>query len=190
VSIASAAGCPVVDLSGIKDFIIASKWILAIIFILCGPVIGMVGKRFFPWVVSIMAGCFATAALLLTFTVFGWMGSAAGFWCLLILSIGLGVLAGWLMKKSIRVEIMLLGVLGGFFLASFLYSFIIAATGWDSTAFFWCFAVVVMAASGVCAWYFGRWVILIATAGIGSYMFARGLGYIFGGWPSEAALMG
>jgi hypothetical protein len=178
------------DLSSIKDFITASKWILAIIFILTGPIIGMVGQRWFPWVVAIMAGFITSLVLLLVFTVFGWMGSTAGFWCLLVLSIGLGVLGGWIMKKFIWLEVGLLGVLGGFFLSTFIYSFIVAATGWDSTAFYWTFAVIIMIICGILSWKFGKWVILLSTSGIGAYMFSRGWGYIFGGWPSEAAMMG
>jgi len=118
------------------------------------------------------------------------MNSTAGFWCLLILSIVLGFVEGWFMKKSIWLEVGLLGVLGGFFLATFLYSFIVAATGWDSPAFYWTFAIILMIVSGILAWKFARWVVLISTSGIGAYLFARGWGYIFGGWPSEAALMG
>jgi len=69
VTVSHAAGCPVTDFSSISDFIMASKWILAVIFILSGPIIGMLGKRWFPWVVAIMSGVVITIIFLLGFTV-------------------------------------------------------------------------------------------------------------------------
>jgi len=178
------------DLSSISTFIIAAKWIIAILFILTGPIIGMMGKRWFPWMVACMGGVCSTLAFLMVYTVAGWMSSAAGFWCLLLTGIGLGVLGGWLLKKAVWFEIGLLGVLGGFFLATFLYSFIVAASGWDSPAFYWTFASILMITCGLLSWKFARLVVMVCTSGIGAYLFSRGLGYLFGGWPSEAALMG
>merc|ERR1712166_530643 len=172
VTVSHNAGCPKMDLSSISTFIIAAKWIIAILFILTGPIIGMMGKRWFPWMVACMGGVCSTLAFLMVCTVAGWMSSAAGFWCLLLTEIGL------------------LGVLGGFFLATFLYSFIVAASGWDSPAFYWTFASILMITCGLLSWKFARLVVMVCTSGIGAYLFSRGLGYLFGGWPSEAALMG
>jgi len=190
VVVEHAAGCSMIDLSGVHSFLLACKWVVGIIFIVSGPIIGMFGKRWFPWVVASGAAFLGFLCFLLFFTVVGWMASTAGFWCLMILSIALGVLIGWLTKKAIWFEVGLLGVLGGWFGGSFLYSFIVAASGWESVAFYWCLEIACMIPAGILAWKFARMVVMVSTSGIGAYLFCRGCGYLFGGWPSDATLMG
>jgi len=188
VEVEHNAGCPVVDFSAVKGFIQACKWIIGITFIIVGPIIGMVGKRWFPWVVAIFAAFCSWALFCLLFLVFGWMGSSAGFWICSIVSICLSVLVAWLVKKAIWFEVGLLGVLGGFFLATWVYSLIVAASSWDSVAFYWCLTIPVMIVCGVLSWKYARMVVMVTTSGIGAYMFCRGLSYLFGGWPSDAAM--
>lgn len=190
VTVEHSAACPMIDLSGVATFLTAAKWVVGIIFVLSGPFIGMFGKRWFPWVVAIGAAFIGFLCFLIFFTVVGWMGSSAGFWCLMVLSIGLAVLIGWLTKKAVWFEVGLLGVLGGWFGGSYLYSVIVAASGWESVALYWCMEIACCIAAGLCAWKFARVVVMVSTAGIGSYLFCRGCGYLFGGWPSDAALMG
>jgi len=182
------AGCPAIDLSPVKGFIEACKWIIGITFIIVGPVIGMLGKRWFPWVVAIFAGGCAWGMFCLLFLVFGWMDNSAGFWICLIVALGLAVGVSWLVKKAIWFEVGLLGVMGGFFFATYSYSLIIAASGWDSVAFYWCYTIPLMILCGVLSWKYARAVVMFTTSGIGAYMFCRGLSYLFGGWPSDAVI--
>lgn len=188
VTVSHNAGCPALDLSGIKTFIVTCRYVLGSLFVIFGPIFGMFGRRFFPWLVAVVAGFCSFGVFCLIFLVAGWMGSTAGFWCLFILSICLGVLCAWLTKKAMWFEIMLLGVISGFFAATWFYSFIVAATGWDSAVFYWCLVIPVMVACGVVAGKYYKQVIMISTSGLGAYMFCRGLSYFFGGWPSDVAL--
>lgn len=190
VVVEHSSGCPVINLQEVHKFLIAAKWVVGIIFIVTGPIIGMVGKRWFPWVVASGAAFLAFLCFLIFFLVVGWMSSTAGFWCFLVLSIGLGVLVGWLTKKAVWFEVGLLGVLAGWFAGSWIYSLIVAAFGWESVAFYWILEIACMIPAGILAWKYARMVVMISTAGIGSYLFCRGCGYIFGGWPSDATLMG
>lgn len=108
----------------------------------------------------------------------------------MIVSIALAFLIGWLTKKAVWFEIGLLGVLGGWFGASWLYSVIVAASGWESLALYWIMEIIAMIVCGILSWKFARAVVMTSTSGIGAYLFTRGCGYLFGGWPSDAALMG
>lgn len=96
-----------------------------------GPIIGMLGKRWFPWVVATLVALMTCCGLLVLFTVFGWMEGTAGFWICLAVSIILAGLLFWLAKKAIWLEVGLLGCLGGWFAGEMLNSFVVAATGFD-----------------------------------------------------------
>lgn len=188
VEMTHAAGCPSVDLWDVHKFIIACKWIIGFTFIICGPIIGMVGKRMFPWIVAIGAAFVCWAIFCILFLVFGWMNSAAGFWICFIVAFGLACLSAWLVKKAIWFEVGLLGVLGGFFMASYFYSFIVAATGWESAVFYWLLVLPTCIASGILSWKYARTVVIVTTSYVGSYMFSRGFSYLCGGWPHDTTL--
>jgi hypothetical protein len=72
------AGCPEIDASGMVAFMHNYPWVLGIVFVICGPVIGMRGRRMFPWMVASLAACITLFGLLLVFTVFGWMTETLG----------------------------------------------------------------------------------------------------------------
>lgn len=184
-----AAGCPEIDASGMVAFMHNYPWVVGIIFVLAGPVIGMRGRRMFPWMVAVCAAIITFLGLLLCFTVFGWMEETTG----MIISIISALLAAagmcWFAKWSIRFEVMLFGCIGGWFAGETLYSFIVAASGYDELWLFITLQVVIVLILGVLTYYFAKQVILWSTSGVGSYLFIRGFSYFFGGWPSMSDIL-
>jgi hypothetical protein len=189
VTVAHAAGCAEIDASGFAAFIEDYPWVLGTIFVIIGPIIGMVGKRWFPWVVASLAALVTACGLLMVFTVFGWMSATAGFWICLVVSFILAGVAFYFTKKAIWFEIGLLGCVGGWFAGDLLYTFILAATGFDSLAMYIVMEIVIVLICGVLSWKFAKAVVITSTAGIGSYLFVRGWSYFFGGWPTTAQIM-
>lgn len=186
---AHAAGCPTVDASGFAKFIEDYPWVLGTIFILCGPIIGMLGKRWFPWVISSLVAVMGLCGLLIVFTVFGWMETTLGFWICLVVAILLAGLLFWLAKRAIWLEVGLLGCLAGWFLGELLYSFIMAATGFEAMWFFIVLEIICVILCGIASWKFAKVVVIVATSGIGSFLFIRGWSYFFGGWPTTQEMM-
>lgn len=111
-------------------------WVLGTIFILLGPIVGLLGKRWFPWVVASLAAIMTCCGLLVLFTVFGWMNETVGFWICLPVSFLLAGFVFWLAKKAIWLEVGIIGCLGGWFAGEMVYSLIMAATGFEALWFF------------------------------------------------------
>jgi len=71
-------------------------FIVGTIFTVAGAFVCLYGSRMFDEVMTIIAGVVALVASFLLFSVIGLTNSSVGFWICGILSIGLGVGAGWL----------------------------------------------------------------------------------------------
>lgn len=98
-----SAGCPEIDASGMVAFMHNYPWVLGIIFVLVGPVIGMAGTRILPWMIAILAGLFTCCGLLLVFTVFGWMEETLGIALSVVSALIAGGLMGWFIKRTTKL---------------------------------------------------------------------------------------
>lgn len=101
-------------------------WVFGIIMILGGPIVALYGRRFFPWVIAgIVSISFLLLFMILSSAV-GLMSSNIG----LILSIGFGglfsVIIAFFVMRTVWVAVGLLGIIGGFFLGSMIYTIILA----------------------------------------------------------------
>jgi len=153
-----------------------------------GPLVGLYGKRFFPWVMAGLVFFITSCVLLIIFAVMGWMDSTVGLIICCCLAIALGLLAGWFVKRIIWLCIALLGFFGGFFLGLLVFSMILALVGYGPA---WAMMVtgVAFAILGFfLARKYAKAIVLTATSLLGSYGFMRGVSYFMGGYPSEAEI--
>jgi hypothetical protein len=107
-------------------------WLFGIIMILGGPIVALYGRRFFPWVISgVVALSFLMGALVIC-SILGFMETTTG----LAISIGgsllVCLLAGWFVMKTVWIAVGILGLIGGFFLGTMIYTIFLAALGWGA----------------------------------------------------------
>jgi hypothetical protein len=184
-------------LDTVAIFLEKYPWVLAIFLLVVGPVICFFGKRFIPWVIAVIGG---VAAFLITLILCSAMNmldyidpttgsDASVFWVVLafFLSLGAGVLVGWLLKKFIVVGLLIVAFVGGFAAGGLLYNLVFA--GWANSTAFLAILTFGLGAGAVVAAYFWRLaIIIIVTALIGAYFTIRGLSLFIGGYPSEIEL--
>lgn len=90
--------------------------------------------------------------------------------------------------KTVWIAVGVLGLVGGFFLGSMIYTIVLAAFGYGAL---WAMITVSLAfavGGGFLSFKYSKSVVLAMTSIIGSYAFMRGLSYFFGGFPSEAEI--
>lgn len=192
-----ASGCPDATLDTVAIFLEEYPWVLAIFLLVVGPVICFFGKRFIPWVIAVIGGVVAFIIVLALCSAMGMLDyidptnreSSSVFWVVLafFLSLGGGVLTGYLLKRFLIVGLLVIAFVGGFLVGGLLYNLVFA--GWANST--WLLAILTFGSGiGACvAAYFLKLVIIIGcTALIGSYFTIRGLSLFIGGFPSEITL--
>jgi len=90
-----------------------------------GPIIGMYGAKFFPWVVAGLICFFVACFLMILAGAMTWTNSTLGFILCLAVSIAVGCLAGWFAKKLIKLSMLCLGGFCGFFVGSMIFTLIL-----------------------------------------------------------------
>lgn len=184
-----SAGCPAGQVMNFSSFMTKYPWALGLIMILLGPVVGLFGRRFFPWVISgIVAMTLLLAGLIIT-SILGFMDTTVGLAISVAVSIILGGLAGLLVMKTVWIAVGVLGLVGGFFIGSMIYSIFLAISGfgtwWAALLFSFIGAII----GGFLSFRFSKQVVLVMTSVIGAYAFMRGLSYFIGGYPSEVVII-
>lgn len=170
---------------------------LAIFLLVVGPVITFFGKRFIPWVIAVIGGLVAFIVVLSLTSALGMLDyidptsttQSSVFWVILafFLSLGSGVLAGWLLKRFLVVGLLVIAFVGGFIVGGILYNLIFA--GWANSTIL--LAILTFgSAIGACvaSYYLRTFVIVGITALIGSYFTIRGISLFAGGFPNEITL--
>ena len=161
-------------------------WIIALIFIFGGPIVALKGKPFFKFVVTGIAGVFGTIFTILFLSLFTIMDTTGGMVASCLIALTAGGLVGYTVFRTIWLGVGVLGVVGGYFFGTLLYSFALALLGWTSL---WAMILISLGfaiGGGYVSFKFPKMTILVATSGIGSYAFMRGWSYFFKGYPSES----
>ena len=104
----------------------------------------------------------------------------------LVIYFGLGCVAAFLVKRTLRFGIFLLGIVSGATIGFLVYTAFLAgvSAGWLYLTVIIGFAVI----GGLASWKRPDIVVRFGTAFIGSYMLVRGLSFWIGGFPSETEL--
>jgi len=158
------------------------------------------GGLLFDWVVAVLAGIagfFITAMIMDTFDGFDVLKVKAAanagpvILCLFsfLLSIAVGLAAGWFVKKTARIAKTVLGCAGGFMASVLLYGLLLAQFAQSAILVF----LIMLAgtvAGGFLVYKFEKNILIQLTAFVGAYSIIRGLGLILGGYISEFSIMG
>jgi len=161
-------------------------WTFAVIFIIGGPIVALKGKPLFRWVVTSIAFVFGTLIMIIIFSLTTWMNTTGGLAGCILGALAVGSLVGYLVYRLIWLGVGVLGVVGGYFLGTLIYSFALALMGWSSLWAMVLITITCSVAGGYLAFKFPQSITVISTSGIGSYAFMRGWSYFFKGYPSES----
>lgn len=200
VSFAHQAGCPVLQATSIIRWFSSHPWVIAVLLIAFGAITTFFGGKYFPYVLSFVTGGLTFLILLLLASVFGFLkaldqdrDSSATEITLTVFSfivaLGLGVFAGWFIKKVQRVGITLLGAASGFFGGFLLYTFVFIQ--WlDHVAVLIVLSLIGAIVVGYLSWRYIKTVIVYLSAFLGAYSFIRGISLFAGSYPNELVLYG
>lgn len=188
VIVAHESGCPVGKIMSLSKFMHDYPYIFGIILILGGPIVALYGRRFFPWVIGGIVSICILLGILVFCSVVGIMNTTAGAIVSIVVAFIVAGLAGKLSMKTVWLAVGLLGLIGGFFVGSLIFTMFIAALGYGALWAMILFSVFCSTIFGFMSFRFSRAVVLISTSLIGSYAFMRGLTYFIGGFPQEAVI--
>jgi hypothetical protein len=158
------------------------------------------GGLLFDWVVAVLAGLvgfFVAAMIMDTFDGFDVLKVKAVpkagpvILCIFsfLLSIAIGLAAGWFVKKTARIAKTVLGCIGGFMGSILLYGLLLAQFAQAA----WVVVIMMLLgtiAGGYLVYKYDKVILVQLTALVGAYSIIRGLGLIFGGYISEFSIIG
>ena len=107
-----------------------------------------------------------------------WVG-----WLVFGLGVLLGVFAGWLLLKCVKLGIFLLGAWPGAVCGLLLYNLFLHYIA--GNVLLWITVAVLFIVGGLIALWLEDHAIIIATALLGSYLLVRGSSLVIGGYPNE-----
>ena len=165
-------------------------WLLGIIYLVLGFVIALWGVKLFPFIGASMVAIFTISVTCSLTLAFGWMDTTWGCTLCVIAAFTLGIVFGCIIRRNIWLLIALTGLIGGFFSGALIDSAIVASSGWDPVWFYWFISCLMGAIGCFLSCFFGKALVMIATSGIGSYLFMRSWTIFYPGhYPNEADLM-
>ena len=188
VTLEHKAGCPIYTANEWTIWLSNNPWVLAVFLLIVGPIIALLGKKWFPYVAGIVA-CISVMDGVAHFA--GWMGWLSTTWSpyvVLAVALILGIIAGGIVAKFIWIAVGLSGIIAGGFFGFFIFYLMAATTNhaenWELIALGITFALL----GGFLAFKWGKHIVVLGTSFIGSYLFMRGWTLIFDGYPSEAEI--
>ena len=185
-------GCPAlgIDLQGYISWLEENEWFLGIMYLIVGPLLGLFGVQWFPYVTAILVAFFVFGLCVSLGLAFDWMVTTGGLIAVLVVGAILGTLLGIFIKRKIWIMVALLGMVAGFFSGTLIFALIASASGWTAAWGWWVISIIMAIVGTLLAYGLGRPVVLTATSFVGSYLFVRAWTLFFPGhWPSEAQLM-
>ncbi len=97
--------------------------------ILGGPIVGLYGRRFFPWVIAGIVSVNLLLGTLVFCSVVGFMESTISLCISIAVSFIVSGLGGWFVMKTVWIAVGILGIIGGFFMGSMIFTIFLAALG-------------------------------------------------------------
>ena len=174
-----------------SSWLYENGWCIGIIYLIAGPLIALFGVTMFPYVVASLVAIFTLGFFCGLGFAFGWMETTGGTIAIILAGLVLGILAGCLVRRNFKWMLGLLGMIGGFFAGSLLFSLISGmAGGWNAVWGYWVFSSILAIVGCIAACYIGMPVVMVATSLAGSYLFMRSWTLFFpGNYPSESELV-
>ena len=189
ITFSSKDVCPAFTSNALWDFLQDYEWLWGACFIVVGIFLCFFGRKLFGAAIFIISAITATFALLLIFySLFlsenteDWVG-----WTVLVCSVIIGLIVGFLMFKMQRIGGAILAGWGGFCLGLLLNETVLYKA--QSEVLFWCVAIGCAAVAAILSFLIYNHVIINATAFIGAYGIWRGVSLYAGGFPNEFELI-
>lgn len=181
--------CPVYSLNSLWAWLNKYYWLWGAILIVMGFFLGMFGQKLFSATLFII-GTLVTVSLiwLLFYSTFlsdsteGWVG-----WVVLVCSILLGLVGGYVLYKCQRLGATIIGAWGGFLLGIVFNTTVLWAA--SSEVAFWIISISFALIAAALAFVFYYHAVILSTSFVGSYFFVRGISLYAGGFPNEWALI-
>ena len=171
------------------DWFEDNLWAVAIIYLVCGPLIALFGTRWFPYIVASLVAVLMMCIICGISLACDWMDSTGGTIATCFVALVLGITTGYFVRRNIRLMLGLLGGIAGFFSGSLLFALISSMSGWDSVWGFWVISGIFAIIGFIAAIRYGRPVVMFSTSLVGSYLFMRAWTLLFpGNFPSESEL--
>jgi len=192
ISMKHDAGCSVggVDIEATMGWLYENEWAIGIIYLVAGPLIALFGSSWFPYVVAAIVAIFVIGLVCSISLAAGWMATGLGTAIVFIVALILGILGGMFIRRKVNIAISVLGAVGGFFSGSIVFALIASFCEWEAAWGFWIISVSMAIVGFLVSCKFGKGIVILSTALIGSYLFMRSWTLFFPGhWPSEAQLM-
>lgn len=166
-------------------------WIVAIVYLILGPLIALYGQKWFPYVSASVAAVFTGGLFISLCQSCEWLDTTLGLVLCILSAVLIAVVTGAIVRRFIWVMIALLGGVAGYFSGSLLYTILAQTTGWTALWGLYLIAVGCGIIGLVLALKLGKGVVLLSTAMIGSYLFMRSWTLFFpdSGYPSEQDIM-
>ena len=164
--------------------------LIGIFYLIFGIAIALFGANLFPYIGPAMVALFTTTVVYSLTLAFGWMDTKEG--CVISISaaVVLGIAVGSIIRRYIWLSIALTGLIAGFFSGTLIDAVIVVSSGWDPIWFYWLLSSTMGAIGCLAACFYDKELIMVSTAGVGSYLFMRSWTLFFPGhYPSEAELM-
>ena len=192
VTLKSNEGCPDIniDVDLAMGWLSENTWAIGVFYLVAGPLIGLFGLGYFPYVTAGVIAIFVIAICSYIGMAAGWMTSTGGCIAVILVSLNIGIIAGCLIRRNIWLMVSLLGGVAGFFLGAIVFALIVACSGWNAIWGYWVIAVGLAALGVLATCKFGKGMVLLSTSMIGAYLFMRSWTLFFPGhYPSESEMI-
>ena len=181
-------GCPVFEYDKLTQFLSKYSYLFGVFLIIGGLFLALNGNKFVNLVIGLV-GFLAFSVVLLNLSFYGlamnnnqteeWI-----LWVLFAVCLLVGAFIGSMLVKAKKIGIAILAGWGGVTLGFILTtSFVISST--------YLYYGVIAVCAFVCfyaAFKIERFVIMVASSFVGSYLFIRGISLYAGGFPTEGSL--
>ena len=179
VTVEHDAGCPIATGNELTIWLDNNPWVLAIFLLIVGPIVAILGKKWFPTIAGIIA-CLTVMELIVHFAAhMGWLAASWTPWVVLLVAILIGAPIGLIVTRAIWFAVGIVGIVAGCCLGLFLFGIMAASTGHASNWEMVTFAIIGGIVCGALSFKWGKEIVILSTSFIGSYMFMRGWTFIF-----------
>lgn len=188
------AACAITNYYYISKFCTENKYLIVIAFSVVGLLLAFIGMKFF-WVslaimISIVIITIVMWLYLLIASLVGYYGNLIGMIIILVLGFAVGIGLTFLLKSFIRLVFIVIGGYYGYIIGYFLYNFLsLNRIQSNPEVIYYCTLGCCMIVGAVIGYFFMKVLFILATSTVGSYLFVRGVSFIFGGFPSESIVM-
>ena len=189
--------CPVFSVSSFSRYFLKNQVILGLMAITFGLVVTVYGRKFFPITIFATGTLAGFAITILLFTMLSMFESAGnqkihltalGTLATYLVSAGVGIFVGYILKSILKVGAAIIGAVGGFFISIPLSQILLGWIGSDALLL----SVSVLAAIAMAFLSLRHYdnIVIFGTSVLGSYIFVRGISLFLekGTFPPESEI--